>query len=453
MRERVINTFIVVALLIGIFIGAVKVYTDISVNKALITFNEAMSNRDYDTANKLYLNYLGRSRFKKASAEIISKSGKDAVGLMTNEYAGQETCKEASDTLNSIQKMGYVPTPAERELVRNSFNTLFTEYYYENTEDKQETAELLKTYTTLNDEVFFYEDKDFFEKCFNDIMSDIISEKITADDAAVAYALLSPVYPESRNFVVERLNKLYTSYNEEQIKYQCVVDICTAIKNSGMAVAVAETNLAEAEKLNKSKTAFYDGVEAMNSADYLSAYRNFDEVKEFDLNFEQKNTYYNDMLPKAKAAAFSLIEKDCAEHKFDEARQAVTDYDKYLDSDELRGKTADIDRAEKHYQRMLEAVNAIKVHNVSVTDDDIRISWTNMSDSDVESVDFTLDADGETVNVLYAGGFEAGEYVSREPDFVTSYGDIYSVRLQSVVISYTNGDLIIDEDYVPYILD
>lgn len=453
MRERVINTFIVVALLIGIFIGAVKVYTDISVNKALITFNEAINKRDYDAANKLYLNYIGRSRFKSSSAEIISKAGKDAVSLMTNESAGQETCREASDTLNNIQKMGYTPTPAERELVRNSFNTLFTRYYYENTEDKQETAELLKIYTTLNDEVFFYEDKDFFDKCFNDIMSDIIAEKLTVDEASAAYALLSPVYPESRNFVVERLNKLYTSYNEEQIKYQCVVDICTAIKNSGMAVAVAETNLTDAGKLNKSKTAFYDGVAAMNKADYLSAYRSFDEVKEFDLNFEQKNTYYNEMLPKAKAAALNLIETNCAAHDFDAARQVVTDYDKYLDSDELRGKTEYINKAEKHYQRILEAVNAIKIHNVSVTDNDIRISWTNMSDSYVESVDFTFTADGETIDVLYAGGFEAGEYVSREPDFVTSYGDIYSVHLQSIVISYTSGDLIIDEDYVSYTLD
>ena len=189
-------------------------------------------------------------------------------------------------------------------------------------------------------------------------MADIISEKVTVEEAAAAYSILSPVYPESRNFAVQRLNQLYTSYNEEKIKYQSAVDVYTAVKNSGMAAAVAENNLIDINKLFKSKTAFYNGVEAMNNADYLSAYKNFDEVKEFDKNFEQKNAYFNEMLSNAKNAAIKLIETKCAAHEFAAARQVITDYDKYVDSAELRGKAEYIDKAEEHYKKMLYPLHA-----------------------------------------------------------------------------------------------
>ena len=454
MRERVMTTFIIVVLLVGVFIGAAKIYTDISVNKALITFNQAMNKRDYETANKLYLNYIGRSRFRSSASEITSKAGRDAVNLMTSDYAGLTTCEESRDTLNSIKKMSYSPTPAERELMRNSFNALFSSYFYENDADKQEITAKLNIYTTLNEEEFFYEDKDFFEKCFNDILSGIDSQKLSVDEATAAYSLLSPVYPESWSFVADKLNSLYTAYNEEKTEYQSAADVYTAIKNSGMAKAVAETNLNDLNKLHKSKTAFYKGVDAMNSADYLTAYRSFDEVKEFDLNFEQKNAYYNEMLPKAKAAAISAIEADCAAHEFAAARQVITDYDKYLDSGDLRSKSAYIDSEEEHYNKMLEAMNALAIHEISVDDGAVYISFTNKSGKTLESAEFTLIANGETASAVYAGEYASGEDISGEPDNDTVSSSANSAEIQSVMLVYSDGSkLVIDEEFIPYTLN
>ena len=277
-----------VIVLLGVGVTGIKT---VNFNKNIAAFKENISSEDFTSAKEIYSKYSDNTKFGDSVVADISEKGNREIKSLAD--ADVSDYEKTFNNLKALFEMGYLPSDEAIQELRQNFNDLYNEYYSDNSEDAKSKLSFLNSFDFTQ---ISLHSSEFFEEKFNAIMSDVISAGITEEKAAEAYGFLRFLYNGNESFVEERLAQIYVSYNNGNLKYEAAQTVYAAIDKSGLTGNAAAEQSEKLAKLNASKSAYATAVNAMNVNDYINAFKNFKEVIEDDINYEQKNNYVNELL-------------------------------------------------------------------------------------------------------------------------------------------------------------
>ena len=442
--------------------------------KALNDSIECLNAGDYEKAAQLSNEYMSNGDF---AAEYKTALKNKAGLLLSNVNTADDVTALAAEKgeLSRLITAGYSFDEEDKGTLLSVFKEQYLKFYA----DGNDSLANEKLNLILEFKDYINNDDAFFKEQFNNVMSAYCSNKISKEHTEALYRILSFLSDKNSDFVAERITQIYTSYNQGNLKYELANNLFGIFSNVGIASDTVGAKQEELKKLYDSKIAYTNAVNAMNVNDYITAFDNFKKVISEDVNYAQKNTYVNSLIPKAKNYVLGQITTFCNAHNYDAARNIITKYDVYLNSQELRDKQSVITNAEKAYKESVEKQNKInQIRNVvrirkvitsspnSVGGVDLRIYWTNKSNKTIKYVNFYVEAYNAVNDVVVSEiGWEARECVKVTGPIApgVNYGEngywdcvwynntIKYAKVAEIKITYTDGTSVsFNDDITPY---